>query len=157
MKEMAQASVKTGEALAVATVDSGQHAAALHWMEQNGILTEDGHVADAFVSIQTEVHKPVLVGPCRSRFSICHKLKEAGWREAVDSKTERLRASLPDKVFNPAAALEYFLLLDTYLPQLLRYDEAFQLRHAQPKAYYEAILAYFQKHDQQDLPETTAS
>lgn len=150
LKEMAQASVKTGEALAVATVDSGQHAAALHWMEQNGILTEDGHVADAFVSIQTEVHKPVLVGPCRSRFSICHKLKEAGWREAVDSKTERLRASLPDKVFNPAAALEYFLLLDTYLPQLLRYDEAFQLRHAQPKAYYEAILAYFQKHDQQD-------
>ncbi|CAE7199173.1 unnamed protein product [Symbiodinium sp. KB8] len=150
VKEMAQASVKTGEALAVATVDSGQHAAALHWMEQNGILTEDGHVADAFVSIQTEVHKPVLVGPCRSRFSICHKLKEAGWREAVDSKTERLRASLPDKVFNPAAALEYFLLLDTYLPQLLRYDEAFQLRHAQPKAYYEAILAYFQKHDQQD-------
>ena len=117
VKEIAQASIKTGEALAVASADSGQHAAALHWMEQNGMLTDDGqHVADAFVTIQTEVRQPVLVGPCRSRFSICHKLKDAGWREAVDSKTERLRASLPGQSLQSNSTIGVFSFAGLLFP-----------------------------------------
>ena len=137
---LAQKSVEQAAIVANVSQDNLGQVAALEWMERNGMLTEEGYLADAFVTLQTRVLSPNPVGQCTSRLSICEGLRASGWCEA----SRGARPSLADKIYNGAGPLEYFVLLKSFAELLLRYDEKFVFRHAQPKAYYEAILASFE-------------
>ena len=111
--------------------------AAVEWMVQHGMLTEQGHVVDPFITVQTRLSRPVLQGQCGSRISISKSLLESGWRAA----SAKLKPSIEKKVFNGAQALDYFQLLYRHLLAVQVYDQQYTLRHSQPKAYYEAMLA----------------
>ena len=123
-----------------ATEGSDDYAlAAADWMQQTGMLSEQGHVADPFISVQTVIGHPVLRGECASRFSLSKALEDSGWRASSD----KLRPSMRNKVFNRAQALEYFQLLHRHCDAARAFDDAYTFRHSQSKASYDAMLSSF--------------
>ena len=130
------------EGRAIEAVDA-QGLAALEWMHEQEMVSADGCVVAAFVSMQTCLSKPALVEPSNSRYAIMRRLIKDGWTQ---SGTPGPGSVEPEsKTFYAGGSLEYFLLLQDYFPQLFSYDSVHGFYHSQLNGYYDCLLLAFSK------------
>lgn len=111
------------------------------------MIAESGFVTQQFVTLHTVLRHPTLQTNCASRFFLRKYLQDCGW-SSVEGAT---RASIEERSFNHGAPLEYFLLLQKHLGELIAYDNMYGFRHSQSKAYYEVLLACFAAKESFDI------
>lgn len=140
-QQLAERSVATGQ-----TISSGDElttftSQAISWLTRLGVV-QNGHVSDMFVTLKTVLEEPSVRASCDSRISIRRHLEGEGWQQSSGRESSILR-----KRYNVDAPLEYFFLLKQHLPAITQYDDKYNFRHSQGKAYYECLLCCFSRAD----------
>ena len=135
MRSIAREAIAAGHAV----LPAQQNKAAIERMTKIGIL-ENGCLVDSLVSYRAVLSRPRKCNniDIDSRWSIRLVLKERGWEPAQSTRA----ASLGNKLYNPLAPQEYFLLLKHHLARLSEYSEQYDFKHSQGKGYYDALLAW---------------